>query len=192
MFRGKWILTNFFNAPPPPPPADVPALEASIANNAPHSVRERLEQHRKDPVCAGCHAIIDPHGARARELRSDRPLARQGCRAAIDASTTLPGGIAISGPAGLRDALLPRPELFVSTFTQKLMVYALGRRLEAEDMPTVRRIVREAAKDDYKFSALVLGIVRSPQFQQKLGSRRAPRRRSPTSRAPAASTGEPQ
>src|SRR5262249_39314990 len=78
-----------------------------------------------------------------------------------------PGGIPVSGPAGLREALLGRPEIFVSTFTEKLMVYALGRRLEAEDMPTVRRIVRDAARDDYRFAAIVLGIVRSPQFQQK-------------------------
>jgi hypothetical protein len=85
----------------------------------------------------------------------------------IDASSTLPGGIAVSGPSGLREAILSRPELFVSTFTEKLMVYALGRRLEAEDMPTVRRIVREAASDDYRFGAIVLGIVRSAQFQQK-------------------------
>jgi hypothetical protein len=85
----------------------------------------------------------------------------------VDANATLPGNIAVTGPSGLREALLARPEIFVTTFTQKLMVYALGRRLEAEDMPTVRQIVREAADDDYRFSAIVLGIVRSPQFQQK-------------------------
>jgi len=167
VFRGKWILTNFFNAPPPPPPASVPALEESLADNAPHSVRERLELHRKDPVCAGCHAFIDPTGL---ALENFDPIGRWRDKDAgqpIDASTMLPGGIPISGPTGLRDALLARPELFVQTFTEKLFVYALGRRLEAEDMPTVRRIVREAAKNDYKFGALVLGIVRSPQFQQK-------------------------
>jgi hypothetical protein len=185
VFRGKWILTNFFNAPPPPPPADVPALEASIADSTPHSVRERLEQHRKDPVCAGCHAIIDPTGlalenfdaiGRWRETDAGQP---------VDPTATLPGGIAISGPSSLREALLRRPELFVTTFTQKLMVYALGRRLEAEDMPTVRRIVREAASNDYRFSALVLGIVRSPQFQQK--ARFTP---STTETVAVASTGE--
>jgi hypothetical protein len=167
VFRGKWILTNIFNSPPPPPPPNVPALEDSIKGNTPHSVRERLEQHRKSPVCAACHSVIDPPGlalenfdpiGRWRDTDSGQP---------VDATTTLPGGIAISGPSGLREALLNRPELFVSTFTEKLMVYALGRRLEAEDMPTVRRVVREAARDDYRFSALVLGIVRSAQFQQK-------------------------
>ncbi|HET7607428.1 MAG TPA: DUF1592 domain-containing protein, partial [Gammaproteobacteria bacterium] len=167
VFRGKWIMTNFFNAPSPPPPANVPALEASIADSTPHSVRERLEQHRKDPVCAGCHAIIDPPGLALENFDAIGRWRDADAGEAIDASTTLPGGIAVSGPRGLREAILSRPELFVSTFTEKLMVYALGRRLEAEDMPTVRRIVREAASDDYKFSALVLGIVRSPQFQQK-------------------------
>jgi mono/diheme cytochrome c family protein len=167
VFRGKWILTNFFNSPPPPPPPNVPALEQSIADDAPHSVRERLEQHRKDPVCAGCHAVIDPTGL---ALENFDPIGRWRDTDAgqpIDASTVLPGGIPISGPASLRDALLARPEIFVSTFTQKLFVYALGRRLEAEDMPTLRKIVRDAAKDDYRFSTLVLGIVQSPQFQQK-------------------------
>jgi hypothetical protein len=167
VFRGKWIMTNFFNAPPPPPPANVPALEESIKSSAPHSVRERLEQHRKAPVCAGCHAIIDPPGL---ALENFDPIGRwrdTDAGQAVDATTTLPGGIAVSGPSGLREALLNRPELFVSTFTEKLMTYALGRRLEAEDMPTVRRIVREAARDDFRFSAIVLGIVRSAQFQQK-------------------------
>jgi hypothetical protein len=167
VYRGKWIMTNLFNSPPPPPPANVPALEQSIAGSAPHSVRERLEQHRKTPVCAACHAIIDPPGL---ALENFDPIGRwreTDSGQAIDATTTLPGGIPVSGPTGLRDAILSRPELFVSTFTQKLMVYALGRRLEAEDMPTVRRIVRDAARDDYRFAAIVLGIVRSAQFQQK-------------------------
>ncbi|HWN37741.1 MAG TPA: DUF1592 domain-containing protein, partial [Gammaproteobacteria bacterium] len=167
VFRGKWILTNFFNSPPPPPPANVPALEASIADSTPHSVRERLEQHRKDPVCAGCHAIIDPAGLALENFDAIGRWRDTDAGQPVDANATLPGGIAVSGPGGLREALLRRPEIFVTTFTQKLMVYALGRRLEAEDMPTVRRIVREAASEDYRFGAIVLGIVRSPQFQQK-------------------------
>jgi len=167
VFRGKWIMTNIFNSPPPPPPPNVPSLDESTASSTPHSVRERMEQHRKSPVCAACHSVIDPPGlalenfdaiGRWRETDSGQP---------VDANTTLPGGIAVSGPSGLREALLKRPEIFVSTFTEKLMTYALGRRLEAEDMPTVRRIVREAAHDDFRFSAIVLGIVRSPQFQKK-------------------------
>ena len=140
-------------------------------------------------MCAACHSVIDPPGlalenfdpiGRWRDTDSGQP---------VDAKTTLPGGIAISGPSGLRDALLNHPELFMSTFTEKLMVYALGRRLEAEDMPTVRRIVREAARDDYRFSAIVLGIVRSAQFQQKA---RLPTNSAQTvadNRSPAASAG---
>jgi hypothetical protein len=167
VFRGKWIMTVIFNSPPPPPPPNVPTLDQSTGSGTPHSVRERLEQHRKDPVCAACHALIDPPGlalenfdpiGRWRETDAGQP---------IDAATTLPGGIAVSGPSGLREAILSRPELFVSTLTEKLMVYALGRRLEAEDMPAVRRIVRDAARDDYRFDAIVLGIVRSSEFQQK-------------------------
>jgi len=190
VFRGKWIMTVLFNSPPPPPPPNVPTLDQSTGSNTPRSVRERLEQHRKDPVCAGCHAIIDPPGlalenfdpiGRWRERDSGQP---------IDATTTLPGGIAVSGPSGLRDAILSRPELFVSTLTEKLMVYALGRRLEADDMPAVRRIVREAARTDYRFDDIVLGIVRSIQFQQKA---RFSTSEAPTvadARASAASTGE--
>ena len=167
VFRGKWIMTNLFNSPPPPPPPNVPALEESAASNTPHSVRARLELHRKDPVCAGCHAIIDPPGL---ALENFDPIGRwreTDSGQAIDATTTLPGGIAVSGPSGLREAILSRPELFVSTLTEKLMVYAMGRRVEAEDMPTLRRIVRAAANDDYRFSSIVLGIVKSPEFQQK-------------------------
>ena len=167
VFRGKWILTNFFNSPPPPPPANVPALEASIADSTPHSVRERLEQHRKDPVCAACHAIIDPAGLALENFDAIGRWRDTDAGQAVDANATLPGGIAVMGPSGLREALLRRPEIFVTTFTEKLMVYALGRRLEAEDMPTVRRIVREAASNHYRFGDLVLGIVRSQQFQQK-------------------------
>jgi hypothetical protein len=167
VFRGKWIMTNLFNSPPPPPPPNVPALEDSGESGKPHSVRERLELHRKDPVCAACHSIIDPPGL---ALENFDPVGRwRGTDSGqpIDATTTLPGGIAIDGPSGLREAILSRPELFVSTLTEKLMTYALGRRLEAEDMPTVRAIVRAAASDDYRFSAIVLGIVNSRQFQQK-------------------------
>jgi hypothetical protein len=190
VFRGKWIMTVLFNAPPPPPPPNVPTLDQSTGSNTPHSVRERLEQHRKDPVCAGCHAIIDPPGL---ALENFDPIGRWRTTDSgqpIDATTTLPGGIGVSGPTGLRDAILSRPELFVSTLTEKLMMYALGRRLEAEDMPTVRRIVREAARDDYRFDDIVLGIVRSPQFQQKARFTTGGAPTVADNRASATSTGE--
>jgi hypothetical protein len=189
VFRGKWIMTNIFNSPPPPPPPNVPALKENTAATAPHSVRERLEQHRKSPVCSACHSTIDPPGL---ALENFDPIGRWrevDSGQAVDAKTTLPGGIAITGPSGLREALLSRPEIFVSTLTEKLMTYALGRRLEAEDMPTVRRIVREAAKDDYRFSAIVLGIVRSTQFQQKARFTASATQTVADNRAPADATG---
>jgi hypothetical protein len=179
-----------FNSPPPPPPPNVPTLDQSTGSATPHSVRERMEQHRKDPVCAACHSIIDPPGL---ALENFDPIGRwrdKDSGQPIDADTTLPGGIAVSGPGGLREALLNRPELFVSTLTEKLMVYALGRRLEAEDMPAVRRIVREAARDNYRFSAIVLGIVKSPEFQQKARLPTSGAQTVADARASAASTGE--
>jgi hypothetical protein len=188
VFRGKWIMTVLFNSPPPPPPPNVPSLDESTGSSTPHTVRERMEQHRKDPVCAACHSIIDPPGlalenfdpiGRWRETDSGQP---------IDADTTLPGGIAVSGPSGLREAILSRPELFVSTLAEKLMVYALGRRLEAEDMPTVRRIVREAASSAYRFGAIALAIVRSAQFQQRAHLPTSPTQTVADARAPSAST----
>ena len=108
VFRGKWILTNFFNSPPPPPPADVPALEASIADSTPHSVRERLEQHRKDPVCAGCHAIIDPTGLALENFDAIGRWRDTDAGQPVDANATLPGGIADLGPERLaRSAAQP-------------------------------------------------------------------------------------
>jgi len=167
VFRGKWIMTNVYNSPPNPPPPNVPALEDNAAGSAPRTVRERLEQHRHDPVCAGCHLTMDPPGF---ALENFDPLGRwrdDDAGRPIDATGGLPGGVAVMGPSALREAILSRPEIFVGTVTEKLMTYALARGLEPEDMPAVRAVVRAAAKDDYKFSALVLGIVRSVPFQMK-------------------------
>jgi len=167
VFRGKWIMTNVFNSPPNPPPPNVPALEDNAAGDAPRTVRERLERHRTDPVCAGCHVTMDPPGfalenfdaiGRWRETDVGRP---------VDARGVLADGTEVDGPAELREAILARPDVFVRTLTQKLMTYALARGLEPEDMPAVRAIVRAAADDDYRFSALVLGIVRSVPFRMK-------------------------
>jgi hypothetical protein len=167
VFRGKWIMTNIYNSPPSPPPANVPALDDNAAGAAPRTVRERLEQHRGEPVCAGCHLTMDPPGfalenfdpvGRWRNTDAGRP---------VDASGTLADGTSVVGPSALREAILSRPEIFVGTVTEKLMTYALARGLEPEDMPAVRAIVRAAANDDYRFSALVLGVVRSVPFQMK-------------------------
>jgi hypothetical protein len=167
VFRGKWIMTNIFNSPPTPPPPNVPALEDGAPNDTPRSVRERLERHREDPVCAGCHVTMDPPGfalenfdaiGRWRETDAGRP---------VDATGTLADGTVVDGPSALRAAILSRPDIFVGTVAQKLMTYALARGLEPGDMPAVRAIVRDAAADDYRFSALVLGIVQSAPFRMQ-------------------------
>ncbi|HEX5047541.1 MAG TPA: DUF1592 domain-containing protein [Gammaproteobacteria bacterium] len=169
VFRGKWIMTNVYDSPPIPPPPNVPSLDDSAPAAKPQSVRERLERHREDPVCAGCHLTMDPPGfalenfdavGRWRDTDAGRP---------VDATGKLSDGTEVSGPAALREAILNRPEVFAGTLTKKLMTYALARGLEPEDMPAARAIVRAAAKDDYRFSALVLGIVQSVPFRMTGG-----------------------
>ena len=169
VLRGKWILMNILGAPPPDPPADVPALEEDEVGN--HSkadtVRARLAEHRRNPVCAGCHAAIDPPGfalenydavGRWREVDDAfRP---------IDASGTLPDGTTFDGVVGFRNALASRPEQFVTNVTEKLLTYALGRGLEPYDIPAVRRIVRDAAPD-YRLADVVAGITRSIPFRMR-------------------------
>ncbi len=169
VLRGKWILMNVLGAPPPDPPADVPALEEDAVGN--HSradtVRERLARHRRNPACAGCHALIDPPGF---ALENFDAVGRwrdvdDGFRP-IDASGTLPDGTAFDGVVGFRDALAAAPERFVTNVTEKLLTYALGRGLEPYDMPAVRRIVRGAAPD-YRLQDVILGIADSIPFTMR-------------------------
>jgi hypothetical protein len=165
VLRGKWVLENIIGTPPPPPLPDVPALDNVVAANL--SVRERLAQHRASSVCASCHNLIDPPGfalenydavGRWRFLEEGKP---------VDASGGLPDGSQFTGIAALEDGLLQRPELFVGTLTEKLLTFALGRGVEHYDAPAVRRIVREARADDYKFSSLIVGITRSTPFTMR-------------------------
>lgn len=167
VLRGKWVMSNFFNAPPAPPPPNVPALEAAEGAGEVLSIRKQLERHSSDPVCAGCHATMDPAGfalepfdavGRWRESDAGQP---------VDSSAVLPDGTDIGSPAALRQALMDRPEIFVGTLASKLMTYALARGLEPEDMPAVRRVVRDAAQADYRFGEIVLGVVRSVPFRMK-------------------------
>ena len=130
-------------------------------------MRQKLEAHIHDPNCAACHRKIDPFGLAFENFDAIGRWRTEDNGAKIDTASQLADGTAINGPAQLREAILRRPEMFAKNMAEQLMVYALGRRLEAEDMPTVRSIVRAAAKEDYRFSSIVLGIVRSPQFQQK-------------------------
>ena len=164
--RGKWILDNLLGAPPPPPPSNVPDLEDS-ETTSPRSVRERLEAHRVNPVCASCHARMDPFGLALEPFDAIGDLRTHDGGVLIDASASLPDGSSFDGPAGLREYLLGNQQRFVATLTKKLLTYALGRGLEDYDPPAVRQIVRAAAADDYSWSSLLIGIVESVPFQMR-------------------------
>jgi mono/diheme cytochrome c family protein len=168
VLRGKWLLANILGTPVPPPPADVPSLKDTGENGQPASVRERLEQHRRNPVCSSCHSQMDPLGFALENFDAVgkwRDVAEGG--RPVDASAALPGGTRFQGLNGLRDVLLARREQFVRTVTEKLLTYALGRGVEYFDLPVIRRIVRDAAPD-YRWSAIVLGITASTPFQMRL------------------------
>jgi hypothetical protein len=165
--RGKWLLENILGTPPPPPPANVPPLpENGDPGQAPATVRARLEQHRTNPVCASCHAPMDPLGFALENFNGIGRWRTVEAGTPIDASGTLPDGTKFDGPTELRRALLLQHDAFVRTATEKLLTYALGRGLEHYDMPAVRRIVRDAAPDA-RWSAMILGIVRSVPFQMR-------------------------
>jgi mono/diheme cytochrome c family protein len=168
VLRGKWILENFLGTPPPPPPPNVPDLKERNDRGAVLSVREQMEQHRANPVCASCHAMMDPLGFALERFDGIGKLRTLDSRfTAIDASGLFPDGTKIDGPAGLRRALLNHSPRFITTVTDKLLTYALGRGVEYYDAPAVRAITRDAARDEYCFSSIVLGIVKSPPFQMR-------------------------
>ena len=165
VLRGKWLLDTIMGASPPAPPPNVPNLPESGEGGRPASVRERLEQHRQNPVCATCHATIDPPGFALENfdgLGAWRTVDESG--KPVDSVATMPTGVRVEGLAGLRALLLGQGEQFAGTVTEKLLAYALGRQVEYFDRPTVRRIVREAAAQEYRWSSLILGIVKSPAF----------------------------
>lgn len=167
--RGKWLLENVLGTPPPPPPPDVPALSENEDKNArPLSVRERMELHRSNPVCASCHKVMDPLGFALENFDGiGRYRSINVAGDPIDTSGTLANGIAVDGPLGLRNALVDDPEVFATTVTNKLLTYALGRGVEYYDAPAVRQIVRAAAAEDYSWSALIAGIINSAPFQMR-------------------------
>ena len=169
VIRGVWVLSNIVGAPPPPPIPNVPALDGNVPANLP--VRERMAAHRSNPVCANCHRTIDPVGFTLENFDAvGRWRDNEGDSGAIDVTGDLPGVGAVKGIAGLEDGLLRRPELFAGTITEKLLTFALGRGVEYYDAPAVRKIVREAQPGGYRFSALVLGIVKSAPFQMRRSS----------------------
>ncbi|HCQ99135.1 MAG TPA: hypothetical protein DIU48_06920 [Acidobacteria bacterium] len=166
--RGKWVLENVLGMPPPAPPANVPPLEEPEPGVAAQSMRERMEQHRANPVCASCHRLMDGAGLSMENFDAiGRWRDRNEDWTPIDAAGSIPGGGSFDGINGLREAVLARPEVFVGTMTEKLMTYALGRGLDHHDGAAVRRVERDAAEQDYRFSALVLGIVESTPFQMR-------------------------
>ena len=167
VLRGKWVLETLLGAPPPPPPPDVPDLEENTPGETPKSLRARMEQHRENPVCASCHAPMDPFGFVLENFDATGQWRETDAGAVIDTVTTLTDGGAIAGPAELQAYLLNRRDEFLRTVTEKLMAYALGRGLEYYDAPTIRHIVREAENDDYRWSSLILGILRSVPFQMR-------------------------
>jgi hypothetical protein len=170
VFRGKFILSTLLDTPPPPPPPNVPTLEESTkgAATAPKTVREQLELHRKNAACASCHRIIDPPGF---ALEHFNPVGQwretDAGGAALDSAGVLADGSKVDGPIALRNAILSRPDAFVTTLTNRILTYALGRGLEPSDMPVVRRIVKKAALNDYRFESIIIGIVQSPPFQMR-------------------------
>src|SRR5205823_10866827 len=164
--RGKWVLENLVGAPPRPPLPDVPALKDNTVS-ASLSVRARLAEHRSNAACASCHNLMDPIGfslenfdaiGRWRTVEEGLP---------IDVTGGLPDGSRFAGISGLEDGLLKRPDLFVSTLTEKLLTFALGRGVESYDAPAVRKILRDARANDYQFSSIILGIVNSPPFTMR-------------------------
>ena len=169
VLRGNWVLENLMGAPPPPPPPDVSALPEAESGKPPRTMREQMEQHRANPACATCHKTMDPIGF-ALENFDVVGAWRNTNEAGVPLNTVdvLTNGAKIDGVVTLRQALLARPDVFVQTLTEKLMIYALGRGLTAEDMPVVRKIVREAKAQDYRFSTLIQSIVSSAPFQMRL------------------------
>jgi mono/diheme cytochrome c family protein len=166
--RGKWVLTNLLGVPPQPPPPNIPTLpEATTADGKVLSLRERMEKHRANPTCAGCHRVMDPIGFALESYDGIGRWRKTEDGAPIDTSGTLFNGANVDGVVGLRRNLVEHPEIFIGVMTEKMLTYALGRGLEYYDMPAVRRIVRDAKASDFRFSSIVLGVARSTPFQMK-------------------------
>ena len=168
VLRGKWVLENILGLPVPPPPPDVPQLKPAEEGQKPKTLREQMAEHRTNPTCATCHKVMDPVGLALENFDAVGAWRTSEAGGPIDASGQLADGTAVDGVVTLRKAILDRPDLFVGTMIEKLMTYALGRGVGPEDMPSVRRILRDAAANEYRFSSLVLGIVKSVPFQMRM------------------------
>jgi hypothetical protein len=167
VIRGKWILENLLGIVPPPPPAVVPALKEAHDDGKLLTMRQRLAQHRDNPACSSCHKMMDPVGFSLENYDAVGRWRTIDAATPIDVAGGLPDGSTFNGVTGLEQAILARPQLFASTFTEKLLTYALGRGIETSDAPAVRHIVREAQPQDYRFSSFILQIVNSSPFQMR-------------------------
>ena len=170
VLRGKWLLQNFLGTPPPPPPPNVPALKEDAKSETPTSVRSRLEQHRRNPVCASCHSQMDPLGFALENFDAVgkwRTTATDASDDPVDASGVMPDGTRFAGPAEFRAVLLSRQQQFVTTFTERLLTYALGRGVSYADRPAIRQLLRAAAPGNYSWSSIIVGIAKSPSFQMR-------------------------
>lgn len=173
--RGKWILENLLGAPPPPPPADIPDLKPHGKDGRLLTMREQMDMHRANPICASCHARMDPIGFALENYDAVGRWRTKDAGAVIDASGKLPDGTKFTGPNELKKILLTaNRDEFVATVTEKLLTYALGRGLEHYDSPTVRSIMRETVADNYRLPALISAIVKSPPFQMRSQLKRTP------------------
>jgi hypothetical protein len=171
VLRGKWVLENFLNAPPPPPPPNVPPLEEAKAGSA-ASLRQVMEEHRANALCASCHSKMDPLGFGLENYNAIGEWRDQDGKFPIDSSGVLPDGRTFQGPGELKTILLSNKAAFADCITEKMLTYALGRGLERADRPAVKAITEGLAAGDYKFSTLVSGIVRSMPFRNKRGEKR--------------------
>jgi len=167
VLRGKWVMEVLLGTPPPPPPPNVPGLDATKPVKDGHllTVRERMEAHRANPACNSCHRMIDPIGLSLEHFDPTGTWRIRDSGVLIDPSTVLFDGTPANGPADLRKAILKYPEAFIGNFTENLLTYALGRRIQYSDMPTIRAITREAARNNNRVSSLILGIIKSAPFQ---------------------------
>jgi hypothetical protein len=165
--RGKWILEVLIGSPPPPPPPNVPLLDdtKAVIGGKNLSTRERMEEHRKNPACTSCHKVIDPLGLSLENFDATGAWRIKDNEVPVDAIGDLYDGSKMDGPAGLRQAMLKHSDVFLLSFTENLMTYALGRRVEYTDMPTIRSIIREAGKNDNRMSAFIIGVVNSGAFR---------------------------
>jgi hypothetical protein len=170
VLRGKWILENILNAPPPAPPPDVPTLDESKIGQS-LTLRQQLEEHRRNPTCASCHARLDPLGFGLEKFDAIGMYRTKDGKLPIDDSGELPDGRKFNGPEELRKIILSDRDAFAQCLTEKLLTYGLGRGLERYDKPTVKKIAAQVAANNYRFSSLVLGIVNSLPFQMRRGAK---------------------